>query len=318
MQTHRSQRTCSDVRAELPGWERPRQDLADHLHALRRGASPTPSDQLQWQHSGHDARLELPGQEQQRQDLTNHLHDLRRGASPTPSDQTQGNRAQQARCTRGALRVGAATARRRRHLHDLRGEVSPCRAIKHKEIAHSGHEAHAEQQQDVTGTCAIWAEKHRYVLNAHAFRRPLSQPLPPPRLSTLRPSLPPGALSTPPALLEPPPEPPPLLAMSALTQPPQPTPTSPPPPLPLREAQNKSNARESDLRLPPLYSTFPQSPRLRNQSNPEPHPDASESPSIRITKRMDTVSSANAVRAVPQPASQNLRVTTGTGSTQGP
>jgi hypothetical protein len=44
-------------------------------------------------------------------------------------------------------------------------EASPHQAIKCKEVAHSRHEACTEQQQDVTGTCAICAEKRRCVNN---------------------------------------------------------------------------------------------------------------------------------------------------------
>jgi hypothetical protein len=54
-----------------------------------------------------------------------------------------------AQSTRGA------TARRHRHLHDLCREVSLYRATKCKDIAHSRHDACAEQQQDVASTCAI-------------------------------------------------------------------------------------------------------------------------------------------------------------------
>jgi hypothetical protein len=155
---------------ELPGWEKPWHNLTDNLCNLY-GEHVTHAKQCcdivcgQVDHmQPHRAQwtqcpMELPGQEQPWQDFTNHPHDLCRGALPMLSDQTQGHHMQQAGCTHGAPRVGVAMARHHWHLCNLCREASPCQAIKCKEITHSGHKACTEQWQDITGTCAICAEK---------------------------------------------------------------------------------------------------------------------------------------------------------------
>ncbi|KAI0285537.1 hypothetical protein BC826DRAFT_1109294 [Russula brevipes] len=157
---HRARRMRGAPRAEA-ATARPRRPEERHpTERANAGASCT----------GHDARAELPGQKQQRQDPAD-----RRSGAPL-SEQTQAHRAQRARRTRGAPRMGAATARPCRpeerrpteranagasrtvgsmHARSSQGGSSngktpptggaaPHQASKRRRIAHSGHDAHAE------------------------------------------------------------------------------------------------------------------------------------------------------------------------------